>query len=95
MAHAHHFAATMSLESLADSVATAPVYVGRESSDDAAAASENAAPKYCKYDAIKATLAASRQRSYEQGRQGCCGKAADHLGAGPPPADSPWSRNNR
>ena len=36
--------------------------------------------KYCKYDEIRRTLAASRARSKEQGRKGCCGKAADHLG---------------
>ena len=50
--------------------------------------------KYCKYDDIRAMLTASRARSYSQGRDGCCGKAAEHLGlSGPPPPGSPWSRN--
>ena len=48
--------------------------------------------KYCKYDAIRETLAASRARSKAQGREGCCGKAADHLGNAGPPPDSPWAK---
>ena len=49
--------------------------------------------KYCKYDAIRVQLAASRARSHAQGRQGCCGKAADYLGATGPPPGSPWARD--
>ena len=44
------------------------------------------------YDDIRATIAASRARSYEQGRKGCCGKAADYLGSKGPPPGSPWAR---
>ena len=50
--------------------------------------------KYCKFDDIRATLAASRKRSYEQGRNGCCGKAAEYLSGGGPPAGSPWSKKS-
>ena len=32
-----------------------------------------------KYDAIRAQLAASRRRSYQQDRKGCCSKAASYL----------------
>ena len=45
------------------------------------------------YDDIRATIAASRARSYEQGRKGCCGKAADYLGSKGPPPGSPWARD--
>ena len=51
-----------------------------------------AGKKYCKYDDIRATLAASRARSRDQGRKGCCSKSADYLGATGPPPDSPWGR---
>ena len=47
------------------------------------------------YDDISAQLAASRARSYEQGRNGCCGKAADYLGKAGPPPGSPWARVER
>ena len=57
-----------------------------------AAAPQPQKRKYCKYDEIRATLAASRARSKAQGREGCCGKAADHLGNAGPPADSPWAK---
>ena len=49
--------------------------------------------RYSTYDEIRKTLTASRRRSYEQGRQGCCGKAADHLGVQKPPPGSPWARD--
>ena len=44
------------------------------------------------YSEIRSQLTASRERSYSQGRQGCCGKAADYLGRKGPPPGSPWSR---
>ena len=70
------------------------VSFGGEGTRDSAAAGTGAA-KYCKYDAIRSQLAASRARSYEQGRSGCCGKATDHLGSSGPPPDSPWARGSR
>ena len=42
--------------------------------------------------AIRAMTRAARERSYAQGRDGCCGKAASTLGVASPPAGSPWSR---
>ena len=48
--------------------------------------------KYCKFDDIRATIAASRTRSREQGRDGCCGKASEYLAPSGPPAGSPWSK---
>ena len=67
----------------------------RDSSADAFATNAEGT-KYCKYDAIRAQLAASRSRSYEQGRKGCCGKAADYLSQGKsgPPPGSPWARKS-
>ena len=35
--------------------------------------------KYCKYDDIRKLTAASRERSRQQGRDGCCDKAANYL----------------
>ena len=46
------------------------------------------------YDEIRSMLAASRARSYEQGRDGCCGKAANHLKADGPPPGSRWARGS-
>ena len=65
--------------------------------DDTFTMDENG-KKYVTYDAIRAQLAASRSRSYEQGRKGCCGKASDYLGQGSsqgPPPGSPWARDAR
>ena len=39
-----------------------------------------------------ARVAHSRQRSHEQGRNGCCAKASDTIG-GAAPSNSPWARN--
>jgi len=55
---------------------------------------ESSKAKYCKFDDIRAMLAASRARSYEQGRDGCCGKAAGHLGQTGAPPGNPWSRQS-
>ena len=35
--------------------------------------------KYCKYDDIRKLTAESRARSRQQGRDGCCDKAANYL----------------
>ena len=35
----------------------------------------------------------ARERSKDQGRNGCCYKSADHLENSAPPRDSPWARN--
>jgi hypothetical protein len=55
---------------------------------------QSASPKHSNHEAIYETLRTSRERSYEQGRQGCCGKARDYLGGGGPPPGSPWARNS-
>ena len=70
------------------------VSFGRGDARDSAVGAPGAA-KYCKYDAIRSQLAASRARSYEQGRRGCCGKATEYLGSSGPPPDSPWARGSR
>ena len=44
---------------------------------------------------IEAQIRAARERSYAQGRSGCCGKAADHLGRTRPPPGSPWARDSK
>ena len=82
------------LRSLAanDISAQRPAATGAPDAADAASASGT---KYCKYDDIRDQLAASRARSYEQGRNGCCGKAADYLASTGPPPGSPWAREVR
>ena len=62
-----------------DMSSSADVVSDRSSSDNS---------KYSTYNDISTMLAASRKRSYEQGRQGCCGKN-DNTRSSPPP-DSPW-----
>ncbi len=75
------------LDILGDSLANAAVVRAGESSSSKTA--------YCKYDAIRELTAASRERSYAQGRQGCCSKASDYLDGGArPPAGSRWSRQD-
>lgn len=51
------------------------------------------AAKSSNYDAIRESIAASRKRSVEQGRQGCCAKASSYLDSTVrAPADSRWAR---
>lgn len=69
--------------------------VGQVSSDaeqtrDSDGIVKTAKTAYCKYDAIRDVLAASRERSRAQGRNGCCQKASNYLSPHGPPTDSPW-----
>ena len=51
--------------------------------------------KYCKYDSIREMTRASRERSYAQGRNGCCSKAASYLETttSKPVDKGRWGRN--
>lgn len=83
------------LSRLAATAGAAPVHRAGHSYEVKDKGRGETSGKYCKYDDIRAMLSASRARSYSQGRDGCCGKAAEHLGlSGPPPPGSPWSRKN-
>ena len=48
---------------------------------------ESEGKTYCTDDVIRAQLAASRLRSYQQDRKGCCSKASSYL-------DSTMARND-
>lgn len=76
--------------------ATLPDAAEDVASSEVSAVEDGPAPakKYCKYDDIRATIAASRARSYAEGRDGCCSKAGGYLGDSKPPANSPWSRSS-
>ena len=81
--------------SLLKNVEAAPTFTGGDQGEYAPGEFAAKRPRYCKYDVIRETLAASRERSYRQGRDGCCSKAADYLGGNEPPADSPWKRSEQ
>ena len=48
---------------------------------------------YSSADAVADMVAASRKRSYAEGREGCCGKNTHATQANGPPPGSPWRRN--
>ena len=67
----------------------------RTSSPSGGNEDDESSPKYCKYDSIRELTRASRERSYAQGRDGCCSKAASYLEttASKPVDKGRWGRN--
>jgi hypothetical protein len=69
---------------------------GTKCTEADSAPAQSAPSTFCKYDAIRELTASARERSYSQGRDGCCSKTSSYLdGDAKPPATSPWARTER